>query len=71
MFSLKEAVRPFYLRWLYFPLRPRRRPQAFQDCWRYPYQRIDAGTRIPPSPSALPDLLIYPMNDWHNRVQRT
>ena len=72
MFSLKEVVRPYYLRWLYFPLRPRRRPQAFQDCWRYPYQRItDEDARLPRLPSGLPDLLFYPMTDWHNRVQRT
>jgi glycosyltransferase involved in cell wall biosynthesis len=72
VFSLKEAVRPYYLRWLYFPLRPRRYPQAFQDCWRYPYQRIrDDGARLPSPPSDLPDLLFYPMTDFHNRVQRT
>jgi len=72
VFSLKEAVRPYYLRWLYFPLRPRQRPQAFQDCWRYPYRRITAGgARLALRTSDLPDLLFYPMTDWHNRVQRT
>src|SRR5271166_3308426 len=71
VFSLKEAVRPYYLRWLYFPLRPRRRPQAFQDCWRYPYRRIAPDTRLPPPASGAPDLIFYPMTDWHNRVQRT
>ena len=71
MFSLKEAIRPYYLRWLYFPLCPRRRPQAFQDCWRYSYRRVVPGTRLPQPSSGLPDLIVYPMTDWHNRVQRT
>ena len=67
---LKEAVRPYYLRWLYFPLRPRQRPQWFLDCWRYPYRSISAA-RLSPAPSELPDLLFYPMTDWHARIQRT
>jgi glycosyltransferase involved in cell wall biosynthesis len=69
---LKEAVRPYYLRWLYFPLRPGQRPAAFADCWRFPFQKIVNGsTRLPASPSNLPDLLFYPMTDWHTRTQRT
>jgi len=69
---LKEAVRPYYLRWLYFPLRPQQRPQSFLDCWRYPYQKVvDGSARLSPSPSHLPDLLFYPMTDWHTRIQRT
>jgi glycosyltransferase involved in cell wall biosynthesis len=69
---LKEAVRPYYLRWLYFPLRPHQRPHAFRDCWHYPFRKV-AGTaaRLPERPSGLPDLLFYPMNDWHTRIQRT
>jgi glycosyltransferase involved in cell wall biosynthesis len=68
---LKETVRPYYLRWLYFPLRPRRRPQAFQDCWRYPFEKLGDSVRLPESTSHLPDLLFYPMTDWHARIQRT
>jgi len=69
---LKEAVRPYYLRWLYFPLRPQQRPHSFLDCWRYPYQKVvDGSARLSPSPSHLPDLLFYPMTDWHTRIQRT
>ena len=69
---LKEAVRPYYLRWLYFPLRPGRRPEAFRNCWKYPFQKLtDPGAaRLPESPSQLPALLFYPMNDWHARIQR-
>jgi glycosyltransferase involved in cell wall biosynthesis len=69
---LKEAIRPYYLRWLYFPLRPDQRPYAFQACWRYPYQKVAADSvRLLESRSSLPDLLFYPMTDWHTRIQRT
>jgi glycosyltransferase involved in cell wall biosynthesis len=68
---LKETIRPYYLRWLYFPLRPRRRPQAFQDCWQYPFNKLSDAVRLPDSTSNLPDLLFYPMTDWHARIQRT
>jgi len=68
---LKEAVRPYYLRWLYFPLRPQQRPHEFRDCWRYPFQKLSDSARLPASPSNLPDLLFYPMTDWHARIQRT
>ena len=68
---LKEAVRPYYLRWLYFPLRPEQRPHSFQDCWQYPFQKIGDAARLPQSASERPDLLFYPMTDWHTRIQRT
>ncbi|HEY2014287.1 MAG TPA: glycosyltransferase [Bryobacteraceae bacterium] len=68
---LKEVVRPYYLRWLYFPLRPQQRPQAFKACWQYPFQKIGDSVRLPKSISNLPDLLFYPMTDWHTRIQRT
>jgi glycosyltransferase involved in cell wall biosynthesis len=68
---LKETLRPYYLRWFYFPLRPERRPQAFQDCWRYPFEKLSDSVRLPESTSNLPDLLFYPMTDWHARIQRT
>ena len=68
---LKETVRPYYLRWMYFKLRPDRRPPAFEDCWRYPFDRLSEAVRLPESTSILPDLLFYPMTDWHTRFQRT
>ncbi|HTS69571.1 MAG TPA: glycosyltransferase [Terriglobia bacterium] len=71
--QLKEAVRPYYLRWIYFRLRPGRRPDAFHNCWQYPYDKIIGDSpRLPESPaSSLPDLIFYPMTDWHTRIQRT
>ena len=71
MVRLKEAVRPYYLRWFYFPLRPSRRPAEFRDSWRYPFQKFGPATTLPPPPSGLPYLLFYPMTDWHSRTQRT
>ena len=69
---LKEAVRPYYLRWLYFPIRPDRRPREFRECWRYPYQKIEGdAARLSPAFSQLPYLLFFPMTDWHARTQRT
>lgn len=68
---LKEAVRPYYLRWLYFPLRPRLRPAAFEACWQYPFRKVVGSVRLANSSTALPDLLFYPMTDWHTRIQRT
>jgi glycosyltransferase involved in cell wall biosynthesis len=60
----KEIIRPYYLRWFYFPLFPKRRPEYFQDCWRYPVQ-------TPGSNGKTPALLFLPMTDWHTRIQRT
>ena len=68
---LKEAVRPYYLRWLYFPLRPAQRPHWFAECWNYPFQKVAGGVRLTEAPSPRPDLLFYPMTDWHTRTQRT
>ena len=69
--QLKEAIRPYYLRWIYFRLRPGRRPEAFSQCWQYPFQKLSEAVRLPESTSGLPDLLFYPMTDWHTRTQRT
>ena len=69
MRRLKEAVRPYYLRWLYFPLRPRKRPQAFRDCWLYPFEKLRGTAHLPEG--LQPVLLFYPMTDWHTRTQRT
>jgi len=82
MRRLKEAVRPYYLRWLYFPLRPGQRPHAFRDCWQYPFEKLRSTESLtdhekrwsvpqPVPPTGQPVLLFYPMTDWHTRIQRT
>jgi glycosyltransferase involved in cell wall biosynthesis len=68
----KETIRPYYLRWLYFPLFPNLRPEHFQDCWRYPSQTIARSRNNDGrAPSQAPGLLFFPMTDWHTRIQRT
>src|SRR5260370_3207493 len=64
--SSKEAIRPFYLRWLYFPLFPARFPSHFSYCWNFPVSRPP-----PRAAGAAPDFLFLPMTDWHTRIQRT
>lgn len=70
--ALKEIVRPFYLRWLYFPLFPSRRPEYFQACWERPFCELSAENVAKwIGPGREPDLLFLPMTDWHTRIQRT
>jgi glycosyltransferase involved in cell wall biosynthesis len=64
---LKEWIRPCYLKWVYFPLRPEARPRQWVDCWRYP--RCDLA-REQGVAARQPDILILPMTDWHARMQR-
>ena len=71
--SLKERIRPYYLRWIYFKIAPASRPLYFVDCWRYPYRHLgEPGlAEFCPGPGSGPDLVWYPMTDWHTRMQRT
>jgi glycosyltransferase involved in cell wall biosynthesis len=68
---IKEFIRPYYLRWIYFPLNLHAKPDAFRNCWNFPFERLDPGRRLPPSAAGLPDLVFYPMTDWHERNQRS
>jgi O-antigen biosynthesis protein len=68
----KERVRPYYLRWLYFPLFPHREPKHFQNSWRYPSRKITQNFQHPEGEGRkLPEILFFPMTDWHTRIQRT
>src|ERR1044071_6748421 len=68
---LKELIRPYYLRWFYFPLFQTGRPPEFRECWKYPYQAFTDPAEVRLPLSNRPDLLFYPMTDWHTRTQRT
>lgn len=70
---LREGLRPFYLRHVYFALRPSRRPSEFARCWQAPHEFEDGpcALHIPPPDASLPDVLFLPMTDWHHRLQRT
>jgi len=72
----KEALRPYLLRWLYYPLFPAARPAFFTNCWRYPNSAFPTALTpgvcaLLPEPAREPDLLFLPMTDWHVRTQRT
>lgn len=70
---LRETIRPYYLRHIYFPLQPSRRPPEFVRCWQVPHEFQD-GPRaldIPPPQPSLPDILFLSMTDWHHRLQRS
>ena len=68
---LRELIRPYYLRWVYFPLHPSRCPPYFRTCWAYPYVRLPAQTEMWKHPDCPLGVLFFPMNDWHGRFQRT
>ncbi len=70
--SLKEAVRPYYLRWFYFPLFPDARPDHFSTCWEYPWHPLSVRTLIQAGETSRPPgFLFLPMADWHTRIQRS
>lgn len=78
--ALKEWIRPYYLRWLYFRLQPGGKPPAFGDCWKLPFVRLPLKEPAEPAwlreflarvPEGLADIILYPMTDWHTRVQRS
>jgi len=66
-----ELIRP-YGRYVYYELRPHRRPAYFHEPWKYPTHPVQAqkpgGRR--PDPNR-PTVIFFPMNDWHARVQRS
>lgn len=69
---VKERFRPYYLKLLYFQLGQRNRPDYFRDCWSYPNYPLDTDLRgLMRHDERLPDLLFFPMTDWHTRIQRT
>lgn len=65
MLNAKERIRPFYLKWLYFRLKPAARPQEWRTCWNYP-----SAHAVKPASGAPPAIAILPMVDWHTRMQR-
>ena len=70
--SIREFLRPWYLRYFYFRAFPSRKPPYFEDCWQFPHTTIDQCGQLldPPAPFSR-DFLILPMTDWHTRIQRS
>jgi O-antigen biosynthesis protein len=69
---LKELVRPYYLKWLYFRLRNENCPAPFRKWTEYPAVPVGPSLRdAVPNPSERPDVVVLPMADWHGIFQRT
>lgn len=68
----KEIIRPYYLRWVYFPLRGGR-PAYFDQPWRYPTRPLTASAlrQAGDGERQIPSFLFLPMSDWHSRLQRS
>jgi glycosyltransferase involved in cell wall biosynthesis len=64
---VKEWIRPFYLKWLYFRLHPEAKPAQWNRCWEFPAVSLSGSL---PGPGEKADVLILPMTDWHTRIQR-
>ena len=70
---IRETIRPYYLRLVYFPLQPERRPRSFQDCWQHPAEPLEESSDILAGlwQAEGCGVVFYPMNDWHGRTQRS
>jgi glycosyltransferase involved in cell wall biosynthesis len=66
---IKEYIRPFYLRFIYSWMCPKRYPFHPEDYWGQPYNRLPL--RSSGVFSRATAIVLYPMNDWHGRMQRT
>ena len=69
--GIKEVIRPYYLRWIYYRLFPHRHPDYLVGCWNYPFEKLRGRSPLDVPASHLPDLLFFPMCDWHGRMQRS
>lgn len=70
--ALKEWLRPYYLKWLYFRIKASNKPDYFRDCWKFPNYQLDSSVKdLLPQPGVDGDVLILPMTDWHARIQRS
>jgi glycosyltransferase involved in cell wall biosynthesis len=69
---LKELVRPYYLKWLYFRWKKENYPRSFKKCWEYPTTGIAAFLERSESEQGnRRDLVFLPMADWHLYTQRS
>lgn len=69
---VKEFVRPFYLKWLFFRLSSENYPSPFKRWLHFPSCRLgaDAGGMLPEA-GELSDIIFLPMADWHGILQRS
>ena len=70
--DLKELIRPYYLKWIYFPVSDNHCPPEFKRWRQYPSVPLELAKQIVSSASdGLPDALFLPMTDWHGIRQRS
>lgn len=70
--SVKELIRPYYLKWLYFRLAAENRPPAFTRWLDFPSVALDGTPEsLLPDQADLPDVIFLPMADWHGILQRS
>lgn len=65
-----QFVRP-YGRWLYYLLPSRRRPSYFTESFKEPILRLHDTAWTAEIEKDRPVVLVFPMVDWHGRVQRS
>ena len=69
---MKELIRPYYLKWLYFHLAKNNCPAEFKRWLQYPSAPLDAcGHLLDAQQEHLADAIFFPMTDWHGIRQRT
>jgi hypothetical protein len=69
-----KRIRPFYLRWILFPVNPQARPAEWARCWEYPcFENYPASDPAEAARSnrRRRDWIFLGMVDWHTRLQRT
>jgi len=70
--ELKELVRPYYLKWLYFHLAQKNCPPEFKRWREYPSAPLESSDHILDSPQDnRADAIFLPMTDWHGIRQRS
>lgn len=74
LLTMREWIRAYYLRWVYFRLHPDRHPSHWRACWEVPWSETKDGIQKLVGPQSSqrnqPDWLFLGMVDWHTRLQR-
>ena len=70
--TIKEIVRPYYLRWIFFRISPARCPRAFIAWRELPTKPLHSlRQEFFSEESVKPDFVFLPMVDWHGPTQRS
>jgi glycosyltransferase involved in cell wall biosynthesis len=70
--QLKELIRPYYLKCVYFRLKKEHRPACFDLCWDFPTSSLEEFIATSTSEAGnRHDVVFLPMADWHMYTQRS